>query len=531
MQTFCFIVFLISAIALPYLVDALLDAKLRLPGKTILFLLLAVASRYLLGAVWTPEKMWLLYLKSFVITVVACVIYMLFVHVLDTRKVKPVVGFAVFMLIPFVAQFCFFGSLLGNEFASVSASLFFWAVWTILAFVITWDNRKKASRLSKTIVFCIAIGLLTIFLSASTRSKVMTYAGELKECLRRNVVERWDPIRRGTEKIVATWEEAVSADRKRVAKGKIGTRNVATAKAIKRHVTKLRKELLTVDSQAVLSSIRKLDRKIASAKKKVAALREQRGLKPEAAEKLDAAIDRAETNLAALETARAEAIATARRDLKEIGLDLPENSPFLTVDLGALIDNAVVAKNIGFVVETLKADMEAAKGDAEAAKRYYGAYIVMLDVQSECFRQYLEKAATGIWRDGIADIAKNAEAARKNAEAKAAAAGRSEEERAAFLHAAGTNEKTFKVAQAYLAILQHHEDVVKEKLAATEKRHEIALSFWESVDIASSFSDRVAADMADFDALLELKIPEITFFDDVAMQEEFDAITQKLDKE
>ena len=126
---------------------------------------------------------------------------------------------------------------------------------------------------------------------------------------------------------------------------------------------------------------------------------------------------------------------------------------------------------------------------------------------------------------------KNAEAAKKGNEARAAEQGRSEEEKKAFLHAAGTNEKTLKTAQAYLDILKHHEDVVREKIDAIEKRHEIALSFWESVDIASSFTERVSSDLADFNALLELKLPEVALFDDVAMKAEFDAITQKLMKE
>ena len=49
--------------------------------------------------------------------------------------------------------------------------------------------------------------------------------------------------------------------------------------------------------------------------------------------------------------------------------------------------------------------------------------------------------------------------------------------------------------------------------------------------IASSFTERIDSDMADFNSLLELKLPEIAFFDDVAMAAEFDAITQKLTKE
>ena len=288
---------------------------------------------------------------------------------------------------------------------------------------------------------------------------------------------------------------------------------------------------MTVDSRAVLERATKLDGKIASAKKALSELREKRGLNPEGAEKLDMKIAEAEKDLAALESARADAISTARRELKEIGLDLPEKSPFLTVDLGALIDNAIVARNIGFVVENLKGLVDADKGNMEAAKRYYGAYIVMLDVQAECFRQYLDKAATGIWRDGIAGIAKKAEAAKKGNEAKAAAEGRSEEEKKGFLHAAGTNDKTLKAAQAYLDILKRHEDIVREKLAAAEKRHEVALSFRESVDIASTFGSKAVSDMSDFTALLELKLPEMALFDDVAMKAEFDAITKKLMKE
>lgn len=58
MQTFKFIVFLLSAIALPCAAIALMKANMKTIGKTILFVLLAIAARYLLGAVWTPEEMW-----------------------------------------------------------------------------------------------------------------------------------------------------------------------------------------------------------------------------------------------------------------------------------------------------------------------------------------------------------------------------------------------------------------------------------------------------------------------------------------
>lgn len=468
MHTFRFIVFLVSAVALPCAAVALLKADMKVLGKMIIFAVLAVASRYLLGAVWTPEETWQLVVKFLVSTFAFVMLFMVVRRMIAMTKFGRIL-----MAVGFVAL----------------------------------------------LVFC---------LSPGARAKARSYTGSLNDCIRVNVVERWDPIKRSTEKIVAAWDVIVDKDRRIMAKGKVGNGKLVASSRIRKEVARLRDDLLTVDSKAVLASVRKYDAKIAAEKKILSVLREKRDFNPNLAAKLDPMISRNEANVAELEKSRAEAIEKARSDLKGIGLDLPENSPFMTVDLGDIIDNAIVAKNIGFVVENLKALVDADKGNANAAKRYYGAYIVMLDVQAECFRQYLAKAATGIWRDGIVDVAKNAEAAMNISRAKADAA-HSEADRTGFLHAVGTNEKTLKAAKAYLAILARHEEIMREKLAVAEKRHEIALSFWESVDIASALGERALADMADFDSLLELKLPEIAFFDDEAMQAEFDAITRKLD--
>ena len=529
METFKFIVFLVSAVALPWAAIALMRANMKTIGKLILLFAIAVAARYLLGAVWTPEEMWMLWGKAFVI---ACVFWQVWFEIctqMSLRSVRPWTSFAAFMVLPLLMKLVCLGSLVGYGWNL--GSIVFWCCWTAWGLLRAALLARKMTRVGRVILSCVAIALLAFFLTSGAETVVRSYAGTLSDYLRANVVERWEPIKHSTEKIVVAWNALVDKDRRATANGKVGVRKIVASATIKGQIVKLRKDLLTVDSRAVLEQITKLDGKISSAKKSLSSLREKKGLDPTRAEKLDAKIAKIEGELATLESARVDAIATARRELKEIGLDLPENSPFFTVDLGALIDNAIVAKNIGLVVENLKSLVDAEKGDTEAAKRYYGAYIVMLDVQAECFRQYLDKAATGIWRDGIADVAKDAEAAKKGNEAKAAAEGRSEEEKKAFLHAAGTNEKTLKAAQAYLALLRRHEEIIREKLVATEKRHEIALSFWESVDIASAFGAKAISDMADFEALLELKLPEIAFFDDVAMKAEFDAITQKLMKE
>lgn len=542
MQTFQFIVFLISAVLLPVFAFGLFRARMPLVGRLILFAVLLLAARYLLGAVWVPEGIWALRAKAAISCFAGVGCWYAMLMALRARKARAWTVFVLYLLLPLVVCFAFFPSTLamgglyaGDRawwswgFESLAGNLVFWSIWVVMAWL--YSFAVSSSKGMRILVFLVTVVALAFFASAPLRERAGAYAGDVVATIRENVAKRWPSINRQTDKIVAVWEKAVAADRKIVAQGKAGTGKLKTATNIGYDIRRLRRDLLPVDSITLLDGLKKMDGKIEKSRRRLAGLRERRLLDPERAEVLEDKIAKEEGRLGELEAWRAQALGKVREDLKALGLELPEGSVFLTVDLGDIVDNAIVAKNIGVVVENLKSLMDAEKGDATAAKRYYGAYIVMLDVQSECFRQYLDKAKSGIWRDGVEVIARDAEAAKTRNEAKAATAGVTEFEQKAFLQSAGTNEKTLKAAQAYIGILDRHAELVREKLTAAERMHEVALSFWESADIASAFGERITSDLAEFEALLELKLPEIAFFDDVAMQAEFDAITQKLMKE
>ena len=542
MQTFQLIVFLVSAVLLPFFTYKVTRARMPLAGRLILIAGLLLAARYLLGAVWVPEGIWALRLKA----VIACCSGVWCWHAMDfalkAGKARAWTVFVLYLLLPWVACFAFFPSTLavgglyaGDRvwwslgFASLVGNMVFWCFWVFLAWIHSF--AAPSSKGARVLLFAVSVLAIAFFASPGFRERTEAAGVDVIAVIRENVAQRWPSVNQQTAKIVAAWEKAIAQDRKIVAEGKVGTGKLKAATNIGHDIRQLRRDLLPVDSRVLLGDVNKLDSKIEKCRKALSELREKRLLSPDRAEVLDAKISEEEARLASLESGRAEAIARARDNLKAIGLELPEGSVFLTVDLGDIVDNAIVAKNIGVVVENLKSLMDAEKGDAAAAKRYYGAYIVMLDVQSECFRQYLGKAKTGIWRDGVEAIARDAEAAMKKNEAKAAAPDATEFEKKAFGQSAGTNERTLKAAQAYIGILARHAEIVQEKLTAAERMHEVALSFWESADIASAFGERITSDLAEFEALLELKLPEIAFFDDAAMQEEFDAITQKLMKE
>lgn len=83
-------------------------------------------------------------------------------------------------------------------------------------------------------------------------------------------------------------------------------------------------------------------------------------------------------------------------------------------------------------------------------------------------------------------------------------------------------------ADAYLEVLCQHEEIVKGKLAEAERLHTLALNPCGTVSIASGLLDQVNANQTAFDAMLELTLPSIAAYDDAGMQEEFGAITRKL---
>ena len=547
------ILFLVLLPLIAWLVAIIAGArKLSLLGKAVLLLPCFAALRYFVIPLWTPDATFWQYVKA--------ICEVLVLHGLSwqrgsRREEKPEAGAGAKepgLLPRLVFRIFFVGCVYLAFYDVISVWPVFGQIWywvyviALSAFasvnVESWAKERRPglryivrSCIVAATLACISIATLVYFVccivSSDYRHSVNDGVEDLVLALCGEVAKAMPDISNTTFDLMEIWDEALKADRAFLDKQHPKTAEVRSRAAVKRSLAELRDMLLPIDSQVVLLNIRRFDIKIASQREDLAKLRERRGLHPEKAEALDAKISKAEEVLNSLEAARAEALEKTRADLKAIGLDFPEKSPFLLVDLDNLIDNAIVAKNTGIVVDNLKSIVEAERGNSEAAKRYYGAYVVLLEVQSECFRQYLAKAATGIWRKGVENIENEASNAIYNNLVKAQEEGRTEEERVAFSHAAQTNRKTLAAAQAYLMILDRHEAAVKEKLAAVEERHGVALSLWESVDIAGSFSDQIVADSADFEALIELKLPELSFVDNDALQAEFDSITRQLSKE
>lgn len=300
---------------------------------------------------------------------------------------------------------------------------------------------------------------------------------------------------------------------------------------IQKQLKRIRALLLTTDARKILASVEAIDAKIADVDADIRETKEKRFLHPGKEERFDAKIAKYEAKRHALEERRAEAAGAVLAELDAIGLRLSGDAAekcIFTVNVGDLIDAAVVAKHVGLVVEALGEQMKAQGGDVVAAKRYYGVYVAMLEVQKSCFDEYIDKSREGPWRRQLAAIRKEATDQKSAALRSAGDASFDMSQRAVFRKNAEVFEMTLRAVDAYVKILDRHEAVIAHKAEDAARMLTVARSSLATVTLAGDFLSLVQTAEDTFDALLQLELPPLELFDDATLQAEFTALTDKL---
>ncbi|MBP5510092.1 MAG: hypothetical protein J6Z49_04175 [Kiritimatiellae bacterium] len=297
---------------------------------------------------------------------------------------------------------------------------------------------------------------------------------------------------------------------------------------IREHLQRARELLLSTDSQRILKANDKLEEKIASAKQEIDKLRNERIVNPDKTEKYDQKIKEWNDKVAAFESSRAEIKKQVLDELASLGLKLTEKQAecfFANVCSGSIIDNTVVAAGIRVIVDNLRDLMRSS--DINSAKRYFGMYITLVDIQIECFQQYIE-SNHDIWMPGVGEIVKNAETTCAEAERNAKNKVYTPEQRAIFASNAALNRRTLSAAKAYLSMLSEQEKVVKQKMETAQRIRDVALNSYNTVRLAGDFLTMMKSSGSSFDAILKMDLPEVFAFDDSSLREEFQNITHQL---
>ncbi|MBP5320628.1 MAG: hypothetical protein J6334_06540 [Kiritimatiellae bacterium] len=299
-------------------------------------------------------------------------------------------------------------------------------------------------------------------------------------------------------------------------------------KVIARHLKSARELLLSTSSKKLLKNVDKLDEKIADTVREIAECREELITSPEKKEELEKKINALDTKRTALETSRKAELDKFIVELQGIGLKLTEQQAqtfFSSVTANTLIDNTVVARNIALITENLRQLMDTK--DIATAKRYYGMYIEMIEIQIECFRQYREETDEK-WVPGVEAIIADAKRAQQHAQMGLQSADYTPEQKQIFSNNIKLNGSVIKAAELYRKMLTEQAAVIDAKREKAIRIRNTAFNSFETVRVAGELSSIMRTSKNSFDAILQMEIPTLAAFDDAEMQEQFAEITRQL---
>ena len=299
---------------------------------------------------------------------------------------------------------------------------------------------------------------------------------------------------------------------------------------IRRQLERMRELLLSTTARKILEEVDDIDEDIAATEEDIREAQKDRQLADEG-DKGDYTrkLDELARKKAALQRRRREEAAKVCAELKALGLNVGGKAAeecLFTANLGDIIDGVIVAKNVSVVVENLRQLMMV--GDVTASRRYYGMYLVLVDVQIACFEDYLEKSRGGTWRGKLERMREDAIALRERAKVVLASERYLPGQDAHLAQSTRQNEATLKAMDAYLKVLDSHEAVIAEKLATAQKVREVIAISYETLNLAGDFIKFAKSSQDLFNSLEQLTLPPIELFNDAAIQQEFMEITKKL---
>ena len=301
-------------------------------------------------------------------------------------------------------------------------------------------------------------------------------------------------------------------------------------KEIRKQLRRVRELLLSTTAQKILEAVDDLDEDIAEIDEDIRDIQAERQLADaEDKKKYTEKLEKLAGKKATLQERRRDEAAKVYAELRALGLNVSGKAAeacLFTANLGDIIDGVIVSKNVATVVENLRELMLV--GDVKASRRYYGMYLVLIDVQIVCFEDYLEKSRSGVWREKLEQMRKDATDLRERALGVKRSGNYLPGQDAHLAQSIRQNEATLKAVDAYLKILDSHEAVIAEKLSTARKGREVIAISFETLNLASDFIQFAKLNMELFKSLEQLTLPPIELFNDAAIQQEFAEITKKL---
>ena len=238
---------------------------------------------------------------------------------------------------------------------------------------------------------------------------------------------------------------------------------------------------------------------------------------------LDGEIADRERALSAVDAQLAEALRALGLQLDDRQIDVLLSS--VTGD--DLLQNAVVFANVRAVVEKLAELSREDRDNLEVNRRYSGLYLVLNDLLIHT-REELVRKIDGEYKPRLGEIAKEAEALRREALAKASQTGYSDAQKKSFALNAESNAMTLRVAELYMQLLDSQRKGILDNLADLRRNRDLAENTYRTVRSSGDLRNLIRSGLELFDSIHALSMPEILPFENEAIRREFEEINKRL---
>ena len=300
---------------------------------------------------------------------------------------------------------------------------------------------------------------------------------------------------------------------------------------ISREIDKIREELLSTDARRILARVDEIDVKIEGLHGQLTKLAEEKEFFPERREKIDESMAKVRNELEALGTQRSAELEKVKKELGSIGLKMEGKAGdnlFSLVTKNEIINNVVVARTVSEIVTKLQAAMTG--GDISSAKRYFGVYVIMTEINIKCLEDYLDKSRNGEWRKRLDALDLETRERITTTEKNSADERFNEKQRCAFKKNLEMSKTLLTAIGLYRQLLDSQEKVIEKRLVEMKKVFELAQDSYATVSAASDLISLMQSNQEDFAAILDMDVPELEVVPDLAVQEQLQSITKMLDR-
>ena len=244
-------------------------------------------------------------------------------------------------------------------------------------------------------------------------------------------------------------------------------------------------------------------------------------------EDYDKLISEEEANIAEWENEMTRLRGEFAGSLRGIGLELDEEAVaglLASVTGDDVVSMAIVFDNVRRVTDQLQNLTEQSGEDLETAKRYYGMYVVLVEVLNHIQQSFIDQ----VKEDHVPALRKFEEQATKNIEEAQDLIRGGKGDEAVLRGNITANETTRRAAQLYVSYLEQQAQMVEAENEQVKKTLATARNTYATVKLSSDLATLMESGRQSFNTLMKLKLPYLREFKNDALRREFERMTEQL---